>query len=69
MTDDRIEGFIAGSVAITIANCGVGVALAMDTRGLPKVEAVISVEQSRRLRRLMAAAEKRAINNARSTHA
>lgn len=59
MADARIEGFVAGSVVVTVANLGAGVSLSMDTRGLPKIEGVFSVEQSARLRRLLAAAEKR----------
>lgn len=60
MGEGRIEGFVAGSVAITVSDCGSGISLAMDTRGLPKIEGVFSLDQSRRLRRLLAAAEKRA---------
>ncbi len=60
MTESRIEGFVAGSTALTVSNVGVGVSIAMTSRGLASsIEAVFSVEQSRRLRRLLAAAEKR----------
>lgn len=59
MNDARIEGFVAGSVAVTVTNLRAGVSLSMDTRGLPRVEGVFSVPQSARLRRLLAAAEKR----------
>lgn len=57
--DNRIEGFVAGSVSITVSNSGHAILLTLGHR-LNPVEATISTEQSKRLRRLLAAAEKRA---------
>lgn len=69
MAEARIEGFVAGSVSITVANLGCAVAMSMDSRGLPRIEAVISVQQSARLRRLLAAAEKRTLAKDEERHA
>lgn len=60
MVDERIEGFLAGSVSLTVANIGAAVLVSMSARHQPGMEAALSVHQSRRLRRLLSAAEKRA---------
>lgn len=60
MSEPRIEGFVAGTVSLTVTDLGAGVLVAMAQRGQPVVEAAISLDQSRRFRRLLAAAEKRA---------
>jgi hypothetical protein len=60
MNDDRIEGFVAGSIAVTVTTVGNCVSLTMDGRGLGKTEAIMPIERCSRLRRLLAAAEKRA---------
>lgn len=57
---DIIAGLTAGSVAITVADTGAGVTLAMNSRGLGSAEATLSIDQCSRLRRLLSAAEKRA---------
>lgn len=57
---DIIEGFVVGgSTQITVANVGHAVLLTMKTR-IGEVEATLSGDQSKRLRRLLSAAEKRA---------
>lgn len=61
MDDDRIEGFMLGGMALTVANDGHAVVLALSSRAVEKpLQAALSVGQSKRLRRLLSAAEKRA---------
>jgi hypothetical protein len=60
MRDDRIEGFIIGSVKLTVASIGYSMSVTLEDRLKGPVEAVMSVQQSARLRRLLAAAERRA---------
>lgn len=57
---DIIEGFVVGGTTqITVANLGHAVLLTMKRRD-GEVDATLSSDQSRRLRRLLSAAEKRA---------
>lgn len=57
---DIIEGFlVGGTTQIIVANVGHAVDLTMRTREA-STSATLSVDQSKRLRRLLAAAEKRA---------
>jgi hypothetical protein len=61
MSDDRIEGFVVGgTMQLTVANVGHCITVSMKNRTTGE-EVALSVEQSRRLRRLLAAAERRAV--------
>ena len=60
MTDDRIEGFVAGTVSMTVTTTGGAITLALKSRLVGEVECVMAPAQSQRLRRLLSAAEKRA---------
>ncbi len=58
---DLIEGFVVGGTTqLTVANTGRAVEVALNNRGMGRIDTVLSVEQSKRLRRMLAAAEKRA---------
>lgn len=60
MTDSRIEGFVAGSTELTVSNLGGAVTLTAGNRLQARIEAVLSPAQSKRLRMLLSAAERRA---------